>query len=107
MCFIYVFRIPVRDGHYLIRIDLTPFCLSASPFYFFVCRVGSEHVSEVKSFLRSSRLRDGVVSLRVEDIKKAIKSLNEACVISLLFLRLVKSEGVLDDFPDSPQTHIG
>ena len=65
-------------------------------------------MSELKSFLRSSSLKNGVLSLRSEDIKNAIKSLNEACVVSLPFLLTsCQADGVLDDFPDSPQTHIG
>ena len=98
----------MRDGYSLIRIDLTTSFLSASPFAFYVCSVESEHMSELKTFLRSSSLKNGVLSLRVEDIKNAFKSFNEACVVSLPFLLTSgQTEGVLDDFPDSPQTHTG
>ena len=50
----------------------------------------------------------GVLSLRAEDVKSVIKWFNEKCVIPFPFLlTMVKSEGVLDDCPDSLQTHIG
>ena len=65
-------------------------------------------MSELKTFLRSSSLKNGVLSLRAEDIMNAIKSLNDACLISFRFSwQVIESEGVLDDFPDSPQTHVG
>jgi len=58
--------------------------------------------------LRSSSLMYGVLSLRAEDVKSVIKWFNEKCVIPFPFLlTMVKSEGVLDDCPDSLQTHIG
>jgi len=43
-------------------------------------------VSELKNSSCSSSLPYGVLSLRDEDIKNAINSFNEACVISFPFL---------------------
>jgi len=79
-----VFRCVVVILWYVLTLPLLAF--SASPFAFFRCSVGSEHMSELKNFLRSYNRTLGVLSLRAEDIKNAIKSFNEACVISFPFL---------------------
>ena len=60
--------------------------LSASHFAFFVRSVKPEHRSELKNILRSSSLSYGVLSLRDEEAKNAIKLFNETCVISFPFL---------------------